>query len=510
MQTITDLKLNTVLGQYPFSVLSVINGDYAMLVERANELTAVLNSLLSTTTSFAAPTKITNWQRTGYLQASQAVDDVETAVNGAIALANDSGFIDPLTGDDMPMVTLERPANMPEPLALDTASIVAISNNMLVSQQALNTLSGVFATYNFIKQLAAPSGVKAVFAPLVAPITSKMDPDNFNVGFFTDPHWQRSTRGYVNGPLSWNHIDNIGLFDASCDVLISAGDNNNSYDPPLGTLKRELVDYSNKFFEVGNHADKFMLVGNHDDGSLRNELIGQPLTPDNIINEADFKAAYRTKYLLYDEIRDGDSLWFYKDYTDKKIRMIGLNSEDIDDTLTKSDGSIRYNRQYQFAIRQAQFDFLINALLTTPADYQVLIVAHVQSDATIVVYNDASEVHHNYQIMIDLIDAFILGTAIDETGTDTDFEVTVKADFSARGKGTLIGFWNGHTHTQKFVPTGKSNFMDVHCPNSVAAQDWHVVGHASEDAFDILSVDTQARHVTIYGFGAASDREYDY
>lgn len=500
-----------ILGTFPFGVLTIINTDFKQIIDQANLLAGVLNAqYITSNLSFTYPPEVSNWEETGYINLNKATLVLEETLNRLIIITNQNELFNVATGDKTPVIKLQQSTNLSQPLLLNTAACTAISNNLTIAQNCLNHILNLLSTYGYCKQSENTDDVKDFFLPLAASIKNQIKSSNFNVAFFTDPHWQRSELGYTNGPLSWNHIDNVGMFDDTCDVMISAGDNNNSYDPDLSILRRELIDYSNKFFNQGNHSDKYLLVGNHDDGSLRNELIDQPLTPDNIINEQSFKVAFRTRYKLNSETRNGDSLWFYKDYDDKAIRLIGLNSEDIDDTLTNSDGSIRYDRQHIFAIRQAQFDFLINALLTAPVGYQVLIVAHVQADPTTVHYSDADEIHHNYQILINLIDAFVLGDSVDEAGTDTDFEVTVKADFSGRGKGILIGYWNGHTHTQKFLKTGQAQWMDVHCPNSVADQSWHVVGQPSEDAFDILSVDTQKRHVTIYGFGAASDREYDY
>lgn len=365
----------------------------------------------------------------------------------------------------------------------------------------------------WVDDTIGPSGpFNTVFAPTVANTRSKINSDNFNLLFFTDAHWEQANPiGYGEASAySLEHVNNAMQFEQNVDVMVAGGDNNHSLSMSLPVIKHQIRQFSIAWLLNGNHADKFMLLGNHDNGSMRTgtKWLNRPLTPDDVVSEEFFKESYMTDERLFGEIRDQDSLFFVKDYPDKKIRLVGINSIDNTVDLLDSKGNLKYLNQWTFAILQKQFDFLINQLNHTPADYHTMFIAHVPSDPDTIHYAERDETHNNYDVLIKLIDAFKNGTSIDASTTG-DFAVTVRASFVEQGARHVIGFFNGHTHRELVRQFG--TYTDVDLLNSIAVGNDRVIGNPNtEDAFTIISVDTDNQKVKLIGFGAATDREIDY
>lgn len=358
--------------------------------------------------------------------------------------------------------------------------------------------------------------IRDEFKPPLQELKASIPQDKFNMAFFTDAHYEKITKAYPYGYLSLDHLNNVLDVQDKVDVLVAGGDNTNSYSLNIDAIKHEINQFSDRFMLTGTKADRFMLLGNHDDGSLRSVAarLNRPIMRSEIADGDFFKKAYRTGNKMFGEIRNGNSLYFYKDYPNKKIRLIGVNTMDIDDTLTKEDGSIRYNRQHDFAVRQDQLKWLAEvALANVPEDYHTMVVTHAHATIESVGSGANLETHHNFDLMMNLLEAFKQGNNVTLVSTEPDFEVNITASFSANGPRTLIGYFNGHVHDERIgVYTQFGSTYTCCCLlNAVTNRvEDRPLGTPEEDAWTIISVDTDARKVNLIGFGKATNREFEY
>lgn len=366
--------------------------------------------------------------------------------------------------------------------------------------------------------------IRNVFRPEINRVKELINPDNLNLLFITDLHWEQdNSNAYAHSNRSLSHLSNALAFDDKVDAIILGGDNTNSFSKSLAYIKKQIEQVNDKLYDTGK-SDKFSLLGNHDDGSMRSKLLNRSLKPEDIVLKRDFIDLMRANNSNYGEIRMPDNLAFYKDYPDKKIRIIGLNALDIPDALTNEDGSIKYNRQHKFGYSSNQLEWLAETALTgVPEDYHTVIFSHIQTnpapsaESTI---TDTTDARFNYDLLQQLIWAFQAGTSVVLNNELKDFKTDLTVDFTAQGKRTLVGFINGHTHWEGIVKVG--TFTDAHCLNSIYEGTGNELinqgdgkpdrrlNDVTEDAFTVVSIDTTKKHVDLIGFGAATDRGFDY
>ncbi|WP_436629446.1 metallophosphoesterase family protein [Latilactobacillus sakei] len=365
--------------------------------------------------------------------------------------------------------------------------------------------------------------IRNVFRPEINRVKELINPDNLNLLFITDLHWEQdNSNAYAHSNRSLSHLSNALAFDDKVDAIILGGDNTNSYSKSLSYIKKQIEQINDKLYDTGS-SDRFSLLGNHDDGSMRSRLLSRSLKPEDIVLKRDFINLMRANNSNYGEIRMADNLAFYKDYADKKVRVIGLNALDIPDGLTNEDGSIKYNRQHKFGYSSSQLKWLAETALTgVPEDYHTVVFSHIHTNPAPVTESitETTDVRFNYDLLQQLLWAFQAGTAVVLNNELKDFEVDLTIDFTAQGKRTLVGFINGHTHWEGITKVG--TFTDVHCLNSIyegagdelvnqaPGQPDRKLNDVTEDAFTIISIDTTKKHVDLIGFGAATNRGFDY
>lgn len=356
--------------------------------------------------------------------------------------------------------------------------------------------------------------VDGEFASEVTRVKSKLTSGLFTFAQMNDTHWEDIIRSQPHAPLSLAHIRNLLSFADVADLILLSGDNNNSDNVDLNVVKHEIETLTSVFFDgnSGGKADRFIQLGNHDDGTTRRMF--QPkyfIAQNNYLHDDFFRNAYRTSE-NQGEIRNNGSLYFYKDYPDKKIRFISLNTSDILEGQLDDSGSQKYDRWGTHAIRQEQMNWLINiALKDVPADYHTIVTCHAPLDLTGKEPNEKTH-YWNFDVVLNILAAFrdgntYLGSSADTV--DTNYRVVVNADFTNQGQRALVGNFAGHVHEEY-----------IHAVNDIAcvAVDRSLVdsakeadiGTSQEDMFDVIQIDTANRHVYVYGFGGSTDRGFDY
>lgn len=303
------------------------------------------------------------------------------------------------------------------------------------------------------------------------------------------------------------HGDDVRMFNA-----ISYLNEEDLLD--AGACLGDILSQNNTFYTdaVLNAQKDFMtILGNHDVGD------GTSITTGRTQQQAfdKFIAPVVTKTGT-----DTTKAYYYKDYDNKTIRMIILNSSDLPDTLA-DESNFLVNRGLLGAFSQAQIDWFISTLSGTPTGYHVLILMHyVNAEMT------ADENLHFHTtsvtwagrkgnayvgIINDIVKAWKSGTTLTKNYTSS-YEnmptINVNADFTARGTGVFVGFLTGHVHRDVVghfndYPDQAACIFTLSNMMRGGEDDMpRVAGEKSEDAMTVVSVDTTNRKLYLVRVGA--------
>ena len=323
----------------------------------------------------------------------------------------------------------------------------------------------------------------------------------FNFIHFTDNHGDTKLTGNVIKYL--NRTPEIDMAINTGDMLASDFTNSKNVITQMSESVKPILPVLGNH-DVGNSVD-VAKCGNHTE--VYNTLI-EPFNDKGWIDA------------------QGKNYWF-KDFTSYKIRLITLYEYDEPLDLDETD-STKYKLWRGMRVySQAQIDWLINTLINTPSDYHLILLVHQnqQVDGVGVVnveWNSTNTSIGNPQNYIDgdlipdLINAWQNGTSINETYSflyEASYlpPVNVIADFSSRGLGTFVGYVYGHSHIDIIGTLGSypsQNFFSCvpTINNYPENNQWSDVPRVSdtksEDAFNLITVDTTGRKVFIVRIGA--------
>ncbi|ANJ12793.1 metallophosphoesterase family protein [Lactiplantibacillus plantarum] len=398
--------------------------------------------------------------------------------------------------------------------------IGALNSEVVIARGGHNNLSDrlneIEDGYGQVNRAIPDSTLQEAYKAGIDRTKSKMKSTDFNIGFITDTHWEENYNasrpyaayGRTKYYDSLNHLSNIQQLDGLVDTFICGGDNTESGSRSLDVIKKQSEIFALKASTV--ESDHFMLLGNHDQGSSRLINYGyekDQLPFDDYIHQDDIKELWSTNDNENGELRDGDSLYFYKDYPDKKIRLIGINTND--DPEIKTDGGYeKYLPIWLEAVRQKQLDWLANtALQNVPEDYHVVVFGHAHLDPSVDGSNPNNpERHVNFDILLNLLNAFKNGQDYSGVSSIADFNVSVNAEFSGQGPRTLVGYFCGHLHKQ--IVNEYAGIKNYVFDNSFFEDTDD--GTEKQDSWAVIAIDTANRKIKIYGFGRTTDQTYDY
>lgn len=311
-------------------------------------------------------------------------------------------------------------------------------------------------------------------------IISEIDSLNFNMIFYTDAH------NSFTEALSINMVAK----DLNPDCILCGGDTD------LGDGRLNAIKVVTSFLSKIEYRKKLIhCEGNHDRG------ITNPLNRRELFT-------LTASHLIYDEnvsIVSANRLYYYKDYTKKKIRIIVL-------TLYNTDNE-DYNDAYGWDGEQMEW-FANTALKTTPYDYHVVVVAHcaplIDSDGWGGILN-----HPNKNVCRGILESFVAGTSVTLKGSDTSSFITeysVTTNFNKSGN--LIGMFTGHGHLDKYLKLNGVNYIETDCGYIDTTQDVYPSDRTpltyTEILMDYVSIDTTNRTVTLKRIGYGDDRSYNY
>lgn len=244
-------------------------------------------------------------------------------------------------------------------------------------------------------------------------------------------------------------------------------------------------------------------MGNHDANGLSTAQAQSALMKDLIDNVG---GVYAETYPTY----------FYKDFTDKSIRVISLNFYETD------------HSGHNCNFTQTQCDWFINALATTPADYGVLVMFHAPENTIDRVqgnddfYQDINnywETHPGVtgNPILNIVDAFIGKTSATISYTSKSVNISTTADFTALNSGVeFIAYVNGHEHIDMVGylhgTTHRQLNLNVCCGVAIYGTTYKYLANNSDlprgdsgstqDAFNVYSIDRTNKTVRIAKVGS--------
>lgn len=350
---------------------------------------------------------------------------------------------------------------------------------------------------------------------------SGIDKTKFNLVFATDYHYNMASDYDTFGATSLPKL--TPLWDSglrkvlnataikNADAVVFNGDNvdepitPNSYDAVLNdpAVERKMnVKELKDFFTTASSSatiPAFILKGNHDQNYHASKGYKDPSL---IISDAEWASMYKNAVRDYGEIRNGNSNYFYKDFSDKKVRLIGLDSYDLPEVV--ADGANKFYRFDTSGFQQDQLDWLANTALKVPDGTTVVITSHHPIDGTL----DTVTGVINHDVLLQILSDFVAGKSGSVSGTNSDVPVSVSYSFN--GAGLIAGVLSGHRHLDSNVTKNGINFIETRCSSSaldsmIKKDRWDDAGTPLEDAFDIVSIDTTAKTIDLKRIGAGSE-----
>lgn len=298
--------------------------------------------------------------------------------------------------------------------------------------------------------------------------------------------------------------------DGRCSFMIHTGDVHPSTFANIGQWNTFAGYIANA------NAPVLMVSGNHDVGNT-----SQNTTDGSTATDAQLYARMFEPYVSGWDLTShptGKCYW-YKDFADSGVRLIGLHDFESD-YETDSNNQLLYKRGYA-AYRQAQIDWLIQALLTCPAGYGVIIAKHNPVNLRGTLDNpfngeylqgkNTGQTYVDKDIIPTIVQAFMDGDSINRTFAQESGVVTtltVNQDFSGKNSGAhFVCYLDGHTHAdgvsflkdfpkQLELNIGADNYHYQHYADTYNQQ-----GTLHQDLLNYVSVDVDNGYVYILRIG---------
>jgi len=334
----------------------------------------------------------------------------------------------------------------------------------------------------------------------VADITTN---DTIQFVFATDLHADDYLNYYTQIQSHLNAIIDIQKYGV-LDFIVIGGDLHSGVYHGKENPKSKLSELAKTLND--SKVPVLVLHGNHDDNSY---YVVPPINPviSNIITKREwFNRMIRP--FMNGEIHDTEdnmSLYYYKDFYSKKIRVICLDSSDYPIIINK-DGTMKYYGQNFYGFGSRQVLWLQSEALNTldRTDWSVIILSHMATRNADLMFNKYDP--YNGNLIEGLLKAFMNGT--DFVGsTSGDYGVSINASFKSQGPRKILSYIYGHTHTDqnnKPVDLGW-NFINTSCCYSSGIKE-RIKNTVKEDLWDAIVLDKITGSIDCYRYGYGFDR----
>ena len=338
-------------------------------------------------------------------------------------------------------------------------------------------------------------------------VTSNDHYERANFVYFCDSHVD-----LFNAEESLDNVRRIIAYangaPVAFDAVINSGD---AITPRNMVPKSEAKRRATEFFDAvkDSKAPFVYSIGNHDSNDSEN-------IPENAFTSADwselfFDRAEKQYGIVRGTKKDGNrSTWHYLDIEKHKIRIISLDALDTDRSVTDEKGFVKYFSKYGSHFSGEQLDWFANVALNfddkEEKDWGVILTFHMFPE--------------NFGYHLDSNEAFLgICSAFKEAKKyscellqedNSFFDIKVDADFSRYAdlsqKPHFICMLLGHDHEDKNTQVcGINVIWSLNSSASSLYGDARVMrypGTATQNAFDVLNIDTKCRKIRMFRYGA--------
>ena len=273
----------------------------------------------------------------------------------------------------------------------------------------------------------------------------------------------------------------------------------------------------------------FVTIGNHDVGNWASAP-AQYKTDDQIY--ADFVSPQIGTWGLK---TDGGGTphpnvknYYFKDWTDEKVRLIVVYEYEIPSVETQQDAG----RGARW-MSQEQVDWLLNALMTTPAGYGVILAHHAPEGVKGSDENPFNSLRgrggntqQTYQyrdgavynsILADIVEGFMnraaISFAVSQSAASYQNTINVQANFGQLAQGVeFIAHVSGHMHADgvsRIASHPRQLELNINCDTTIESNQRSetllVEGTTFEDAINVYTIDRNHGEVHILRIGADYD-----
>ena len=198
------------------------------------------------------------------------------------------------------------------------------------------------------------------------------------------------------------------------------------------------------------------------------------------------------------------------DIEDKKIRIIAIDSLDTDRSVTDEKGNVKYFSKYGTFITSEQLNWIANTALNfddkPEKDWGVILTSHMT-------FEDFGYHANAGEVLLKILAAFNNSDKYSFTCRHEEnsfFDIDVSCDFTRYAgeekKPHIICWLVGHEHEDKNkVIDGINIIWSLNGSASNHYGDARVMrypGTSTQNAFDIVNIDTQNRRISLFRYGA--------
>jgi predicted phosphodiesterase len=336
----------------------------------------------------------------------------------------------------------------------------------------------------------------------IAKAKSLQNEHTLNFIFFCDPH--------IAATSNFADIDTLNYINSRMDIKFTAccGDNLDG-----AVSKQSQLDTASKLMAQLAFYNFFIVKGNHDDNSLQSE--GTANIKYTILPQEQYDIMFRNlENKVNFDILNKYGLYYYYDIPENNVRAIFLNSIDIPyipDSETTT--AWKYSGQSTYAYSNAQLNWLAHTALKLPSNqWKILLFTHVNPFHEGMIGADKLVI--NGSTMLDIVDAFKDGTSYVSSPSIGDFAQSVAVDFSLQGKGKVIAFFYGHTHSEQTLTRNGIKYISTwnnspYKSNSNPLAPTRTIGTTSELCLNVVTVDFTKNIIFMTKFGAGTDLTID-
>lgn len=331
--------------------------------------------------------------------------------------------------------------------------------------------------------------------------------DRANFVFFTDSHID-----FMNPDACMDNLKRTIAFSNESpikfDAVINAGDAITPFfeqDKSLPLLNAKMF-----FDEAKKSRSPFLFAkGNHDVNCWWNK-------PENVLTDSDYSNLFywfseETYGTVHQQKSNGfRSTWNYYDVDKHKIRIICVDFQDIDKTVTNEKGHVKYYGTNGFYVSNEQMNWIANVALNfddkPEKDWGVIIVCHHLPQ-------DNPDYENAGEKLLDICVAFNNGEKYEnhyKNEHNSFFNLDINADYTRykkfEKKPHIICWLMGHIHDD--VHEVKKGIHLIYTTNASASQRsgdsrlLRIPGTVTQNAFDIVNIDTKTRKIRMFRYGA--------